>query len=131
MDYPDHVYDMENFDEALNRAGVPLSDSMEYWGYAKEGICTIFVRDKGISGRIRFSYSAEKNFFNPDIMLYRHGHPNTLSEQGAKELKQRENALIQKLEAKIEESGSVDMDYTAQATKDALDEMIEIYITNS
>jgi len=131
MDYPDHVYDMENFDAALNRAGVPLVDAMEYWGYAREGICTIFVRDKGISGRIRFSYSAEKNFFNPEITLYRHRHPNTLSEQGAKELKQHENDLIQKLDDKIEESGSVDMDYTAQATKDALDEMIEIYITNS
>lgn len=131
MDYPDNVYDAENFDTALNRAGVPLVDTMEYWGYAREGICTIFVRDKGISGRIRFSYSAEKNFYNPEITLYRHGHPNTLSEQGAKELKQHENALIQQLESKIEESGSVDMDYAAQATKDALDEMIKIYITNS
>lgn len=131
MDYPDHVYDMENCDEALNRAGVPLVDAMEYWGYACEGICTIFVRDKGISGRIRFSYSAEKNFYNPEITLYRHGHPNTLSEQGAKELKQHENALIQQLESKIEESGSVDMDYTAQATKDAFDEMVDAYINNS
>lgn len=131
MDYPDSVYDTENFDAALNHAGVPLVDAMEYWGYAREGICTIFVHDKGISGRIRFSYSAEKNFHTPEFALYRHRHPNTLSEQGAKELKQHEDALVRELESKIEESGCVDMDYMAQATKDALDEMIEIYISNS